>query len=63
MQEESKNVKIDKIQSCSRVFAVVLRGDAADFQQWLESAKVYGLYVIFSKSSRTSKLVIKEEGW
>jgi len=46
-----------------RVYGVVLRGQPADFQQWLESAKVYGLYVIFSKSTRTGKLILKEEVW
>ncbi len=63
MQEESKKEENGIVQPGSRVFAVVLRGEPADFQQWLESAKVYGLYVIFSKSTRTSKLVIKEESW
>lgn len=46
-----------------RVFGVVLKGQPADFQQWLDSAKVYGLYVVFSKSTRTGKLVLKEEIW
>lgn len=46
-----------------RVFGVVCRGLPDDFQMWLDSAKTYGLYVIFSKSTRTSKLVIKEEVW
>jgi hypothetical protein len=63
MHEEIKKWEIDKVQSSSRVFAIVLRGEAADFQEWLEAAKVYGLYVIFSKSSRTGKLIIKEEVW
>jgi hypothetical protein len=46
-----------------RVFGVVLKGFPEDFQMWLDSAKTYGLYVIFSKSSRIGKLVIKEEVW
>lgn len=46
-----------------RVFGVVLKGHPIDFQMWLDSAKTYGLYVIFSKSSRIGKLVIKEECW
>ena len=46
-----------------RVFGVVCRGTPDDFQMWLESAKTYGLYVIFSKSTRTSKLVIEEVPW
>jgi len=46
-----------------RVFGVVLKGFPEDFQMWLDSAKTYGLYVIFSKSSRICKLVIKEEAW
>lgn len=46
-----------------RTFAVVLKGEPTDFQQWLEAAKAYGLYVIFSKSSRTGKLIVKEECW
>ena len=46
-----------------RVFGIVCRGMPDDFQMWLESAKSYGLYVIFSKSTRTSKLVIEEVSW
>ena len=46
-----------------RVFGVVLKGHPDDFQRWLDTARNYGLYVIFSRSTRTSKLVIKEEGW
>lgn len=46
-----------------RVFGVVLKGCPDDFQAWLDSAKTYGLYVIFSKSTRTSKLVIEEAPW
>ena len=46
-----------------RVFGVVLKGRPDDFQMWLESAKSYGLYVVFSKSSRIGRLVIKEESW
>ena len=46
-----------------RVFGVVLKGYPADFQMWIDSAKTYGLYVIFTKSSRIGKLVIKEESW
>lgn len=46
-----------------RVFGVVLRGESEDFQRWLDSAKSYDLYVIFSKSSRIGKLVLKEEVW
>jgi len=46
-----------------RVFGVVLKGYPADFQMWIDSAKTYGLYIIFSKSSRIGKLVIKEEVW
>ncbi|MDH3366059.1 MAG: hypothetical protein OEM29_08700 [Thermoplasmata archaeon] len=46
-----------------RVFGVVLKGYPNDFQMWLDSAKVYGLYIVFSKSTRTSKLVIEEVPW
>ena len=46
-----------------RVFGVICKGAPYDFQMWLESAKSYGLYVVFSKSTRTSKLVIKEVSW
>lgn len=45
------------------VFGVVLKGYPGDFQMWLDSAKSYGLYVVFSKSSRVGRLVIKEESW
>ena len=46
-----------------RVFGVVARGYPQDLQLWLDSARTYGIYVIFSKSSRTGKLIIKEETW
>ncbi len=62
MGEEIKNVEEGK-EIGQRVFGVVLKGYPQDFQMWLDSAKTYGLYVIFSKSSRIGKLVIKEEAW
>jgi hypothetical protein len=46
-----------------RVFGVVLKGYPDDLQMWIDSAKTYGLYIIFTKSSRIGKLVIKEEIW
>ena len=46
-----------------RVFGVVLKGSPNDFQMWLDSAKTYGLYIIFSKSTRIGRLVMKEESW
>ena len=49
--------------SGKRVFGVVVKGYPNDFQMWLDSAKSYSIYVIFSKSTRTSKLVLKEESW
>jgi hypothetical protein len=62
LSEENKNGEEGK-EIGQRVFGVVLKGYPSDFQMWLESAKTYGLYVIFSKSSRIGKLVIKEEAW
>jgi len=56
--QESKSENIGK-----RVFAVVCRGYPQDFQAWLDTAKTYDLYVIFSKSSRIGKLVVQEEAW
>ena len=46
-----------------RVFGVVLKGYPADFQMWVDAAKAYGLYVIFSKSTRVGRLILKEEAW
>lgn len=46
-----------------RVFGIVCKGYPADFQLWLDSARTYGLYIVFSKSSRIGRLVIKEEAW
>jgi len=46
-----------------RVFGVVLRGHPEDFQRWLEAAKSYDLYIIFSKSTRIGKLIIQEVAW
>lgn len=63
MQEERNNGGGTGITCGRRVFGVVVRGYPTDFQMWVDSAKTYDLYVIFSKSSRTSRLVIKEESW
>jgi hypothetical protein len=57
--EESKK----GIDEGRRVFGVVLRGHPDDFQRWLEAAQSYDLYVIFSKTSRIGKLILKEEAW
>ena len=46
-----------------RVYGVVLKGYPDDFQMWLDSARTYGLYIVFSKSTRTAKLVIEEVPW
>jgi hypothetical protein len=63
MGQESKNgMEIDSFTG-RRVFGVIARGFPADIEAWINSAKHHGIYVIFSKSSRTSKLVIKEECW
>jgi hypothetical protein len=63
MGQESKNgMEIDSFTG-RRVFGVIARGFPADMDAWINSAKHHGIYVIFSKSSRTSKLVIKEEPW
>ena len=63
MLEERKN-EDDSHASCGRrVFGVVVRGYPTDFQAWFDSTRTYDIYVIFSKSTRTSKLVIKEESW
>jgi len=62
MAEESKQ-GTDNNRNGRRVFGVVLRGEPQDFQHWLDAAKTYELYVIFSKSTRTGKLVITEESW
>lgn len=62
MTEEFKQME-EETEIGKRVFGVVLKGYPDDFQSWLDSARTYGLYVIFSKSSRIGKLVIKEEAW
>jgi hypothetical protein len=62
MAEERKEGEIDDMPG-RRVFGLVARGYPQDFQAWLDSAKTYGIYVIFSKSSRTGKLIVKEETW
>jgi|YelNatPaOPRAMG01_1025707.scaffolds.fasta_scaffold77724_2 hypothetical protein len=59
MFEESKN----EIKEGRRIFGVVLRGHPEDFQRWLEAAKSYDLYIIFSKSTRIGKLIIQEVAW
>ena len=61
--QESKHEPSEIEQLGQRVFGLVCRGAPDDFQQWLDTAKVYGLYVVFSKSTRTNKLVIVEEAW
>lgn len=61
-QESTKGMENDSFTG-RRVFGVIARGFPADIEAWINSAKHHGIYVIFSKSSRTSKLVIKEECW
>jgi hypothetical protein len=63
MEEESKNEQMNDGFTGRRVFGVVVRGFPADLEAWIDSAKHHGIYVIFSKSSRTGKLIIKEEIW
>lgn len=63
MQQEGKNAQTNDTLTGRRVFGVVARGFPADLEAWIESAKHHGIYVIFSKSSRTGKLIIKEEIW
>ena len=61
---EERNKGEDVNTSCGRrVLGVVVRGYPADLQMWVDSAKTYGLYVVFSKSTRSNRLVIKEESW
>ena len=61
--QEGKYEPSEVEQLGQRVFGLVCKGAPDDFQQWLDTAKVYGLYVVFSKSTRTNKLVIVEESW
>lgn len=61
--EEESNQDIRDGSTGRRVFGVVVRGFPVDLEAWIESAKHHGIYVIFSKSSRTGKLIIKEEIW
>ena len=46
-----------------RVFGVIARGYPLDLEAWVDSAKHHGIYVIFTKTSRTKKLKIEEENW
>jgi hypothetical protein len=61
MQEEVKKGTSDVVFEGSRFFGVVCKGPPSDFQIWREAARTYGIYVIFSKSSRTGWLIIREE--
>jgi len=63
MEQESTNGMDKDGFTGRRVFGVIARGFPVDIEAWVESAKHHGIYVIYSKSSRTSKLVIKEECW
>jgi len=58
----SKEIKKDGFEG-KRVFGIVCKGYPLDFQMWLDSAKNYGIYIIFSKSSRIGKLIIEEVSW
>ena len=62
MQEELKKEGEDGSDG-RRVFGVVCKGHPSDFQLWLEAAKSYDVYIIFSKSTRVGRLVLKEEAW
>jgi hypothetical protein len=63
MEEECKNREPSHGVDSRRVFGVVCRGEPEDFQRWLDSARAYDMFVVLSKSTRTSKLVIVEESW
>lgn len=63
MQQEIKKGMAEVAFEGNRVFGIVCKGFPTDFQMWLDSAKAYGIYIVFSKSTRTGKLVIKEEAW
>jgi hypothetical protein len=63
MDEEVKQGGGNVVFEGSRVFGVVCKGYPSDFQMWLEAAKSYDVYIIFSKSSRVGRLVLKEEAW
>lgn len=61
MQEEVKKGTGDVVFEGSRVLGAVCKDHPSDFQMWLDAARTYGIYVIFSKSSRTGWLIIREE--
>ena len=63
MQEEVKKGTGDVVFEGSQVFGVVCKGHPSAFQMWLDAARTYGIYVIFSKSSRTGRPIIREELW
>ena len=43
-----------------RVFGVVCKGHPRDFQMWLESAKTHEIRIVQTRSTRDSKLIIRE---
>jgi len=63
MQGEVKKGTVDAVFERRRISGVVCKGRPSDFQMWLDAARTYGIYVIFSKSSRTGRLIIREELW
>jgi len=63
MQEEVKKGTGDVFFEGSRFFGVVYKCHPSGFQLWLDAVRTYGIYVIFSKSSRSGRLIIREELW
>jgi len=42
-----------------RTFALIVRGDPADFPGLLEQARAYGFYIVYTKSS-FQRLIVEE---
>lgn len=43
-----------------KTYAVVLRGLPQDFQAWIDQAKIYDLFVVYTKTSHQRLRVIEE---
>ena len=54
--------EISKESERRRTFALIIRGYPEDFVGLVEQAKVYGFYIVYTKSSQM-RLIVEEASW
>ena len=54
--------EISKESERRRTFALIIRGFPEDFAGLVEQAKIYGFYIVYTKSSQM-RLIVEEVSW